>query len=202
MLFVSTIVLGSKMISQNFKPIPGYESFYEASSCGKIRSIRYNKILKVEKRINNNGYYSFCTCIDGIVKTHMVHRIIAETFLGPPNGRVVNHKDGDKKNNSIENLEWVTYSQNNIHAYKIGLLKPYDRCGDRNPNSKLSSENILEIIRLRKSGIAQKEIAAIFSIRQGHVSKILIKNGIRSKKSRGEKCNRLKSLNIASVCIS
>ena len=69
--------------------------------------------------------------------TLLAHRVIAETLIeNKENKPEVNHKDGNKKNNHPSNLEWVTRSENNLHAYSTGLLTPYDRRGDKNPNYK------------------------------------------------------------------
>jgi hypothetical protein len=74
----------------------------------------------------------------------MVHRIIAEAFVSRiENKNVVNHKDGNKKNNTLLNLEWCTQSENCIHASKIGLLS--DKKGEKHPKSKLTNEDVLTI---------------------------------------------------------
>lgn len=98
------------------KDIPGYEGIYRASSSGKIYSIRTWK-----ERVTINSIYLTITLSNkGINKMFTVHSLIALTFLGDrPHGMHINHKDGNKHNNNIENLEYVTRSENSKHAYRV-----------------------------------------------------------------------------------
>ena len=74
-------------------------------------------------------------------KNRNVHRVIAETFIPNPNNLpCVNHKDGNKLNNSIDNLEWCTYSENTIHAYQTGLEQK--NCGENHHSHKLTKEDV------------------------------------------------------------
>jgi hypothetical protein len=72
------------------------------------------------------GYFRVQLWSGGFVKHHLVHRLVANAFITNPDGKPqVNHIDGNKKNNNVENLEWVTQSENQIHAYKLGLQKGF-----------------------------------------------------------------------------
>lgn len=120
--------------SENYKPIKGYEGLYEVSNFGNIRSVtrkyevfskrgglqtrtRYGRIIK--PRLQNSGYKIVWLSKNGIVKAYTVHRIVANTFIeNPKNLYCVNHKDGDKTNNKVSNLEWCSSSENLIHAYE------------------------------------------------------------------------------------
>ena len=74
----------------------------------------------------NTGYERVGLRKKGVQKGHYVHRLVAEAFLTPEPGRpFVNHKDGNKANNNLENLEWCTQSENQIHAYQLGLQKSH-----------------------------------------------------------------------------
>lgn len=126
-------------MSKAWKDIPGYEGIYEASTAGEIRtalgkttwSSRYNKprvwqqrvlkpkITKPKNRTRRDARVNLYK--DGEVKTHLVARLIAETFLGSPNGMTVNHKDGNPLNNEVSNLEWITGIENTRHANRTGL---------------------------------------------------------------------------------
>lgn len=104
-------------------PIPNFEGLYFASRCGDIYGVRG----KLKGYVNNNGY----KCVDLYdinSKRHklIVHRLVAITFLDNPlNKATVNHIDGVKLNNAVDNLEWATYSENILHARKTGL-SPYN----------------------------------------------------------------------------
>ena len=90
------------------------------------------------------------------------HKLVAEAFIPNPEGKSqVNHIDGDKLNNKVSNLEWVTPSENCRHAFRIGL-----ECnkGDRHPQAKLNSEQVVNIRRLRGAGYTSKEIKSILSL--------------------------------------
>lgn len=113
---------------EKWKPIPGYEGIYEASTLGKIKSLKpgvfYGRIMKqsVNKR---NGYCYVCLSKNGKAKNVRVHKYIALTFLenNDSSKTQINHLDGDKTNNKIENLEYCTGKENMHHAYKTGLEK-------------------------------------------------------------------------------
>lgn len=110
-----------------WKQIPGYEGLYEVSSDGEVRSNKRattsGKILKqyVSKR---NGYCYVCLSKDNKATTKRVHGLVASAFFGERvEGSQINHKDGNKRNNRVENLEYCTQSENMRHAYKMGLEK-------------------------------------------------------------------------------
>ena len=103
-----------------WKDIPGYENKYRISNLGRVYSSCSNKILYQWKM--RNGYYSVGLSEHGKVHTTLVHRLVAEAFLPNPDKLpCVNHIDGDKTNNNVDNLEWCTSKENNQHAYKNNL---------------------------------------------------------------------------------
>lgn len=105
-----------------WKTFKGYENCYEVSNMGRIRSLRTGNIIK--QRANSLGYLSVSLKKDRKSKEYRVNRLVALTFLdNPENKPEVNHKDGNKKNNCITNLEWVTHKENMIHARKNNLIK-------------------------------------------------------------------------------
>lgn len=105
-----------------WKPIEGYESLYEVSNTGKIRSLcgRYGKNKILKQCIGSRGYLLVTLCDRKSQKTVNVHRIVAEAFLpNPDNLPCVNHKDENRKNNNVENLEWCSYYHNNIYGSRL-----------------------------------------------------------------------------------
>lgn len=95
-----------------WRPIPGYEGFYEVSTSGQIRSVyRYRKVLK--PMVSNTGYERVDLFKKRVRKQFSVHRLVALTFIDNPDGKpYVNHKDENKTNNSVDNLEWVSHVEN------------------------------------------------------------------------------------------
>lgn len=125
----------------------GYEDRYSITEDGQVWSKLSKKFLSLHKTAS--GYLTFATKIggrDGVPKCFKVHRLVAEAYIpNPENKPHINHKDGNKENNSASNLEWVTTSENMRHAYATGLNEA--RKGFDNPKSKLSKDDIAEIRR-------------------------------------------------------
>lgn len=103
-------------MEETWKDVNGFEGLYKVSSYGKIFSIKANKILKT--CVSNKGYELVCLRgFNGKRKQHTVHRIVALSFLSNPNDYpIINHKDEDKLNNCVDNLEWCSYSYNNTYG--------------------------------------------------------------------------------------
>ena len=140
-----------------WKDIPGYEGLYQASNLGKIRSIyRYKKILKQYK---NYGYLHVQLFKNKKQKYSRVHRLVAQTFIpNCENKPYVNHKDGNKQNNCVDNLEWCTAKENTHHALENGLLviekgiknPMYGRYGINNNHSRKVNQYSLDNILIKK----------------------------------------------------
>ena len=117
------------------KNIEGYDGIYQVSECGKVYSKRFSKTIEMKQPITNHGYFQTGLTKNGVRKFWSVHRLVAMQFIqNPENKPCVNHIDGVKTNNLVENLEWCTYSENMQHAFDIGLKK--QKKGSENKKSK------------------------------------------------------------------
>lgn len=108
--------------NETFKDIIGFEGLYQISNQGRVKSLYTNKILKLS--LGGRGYYLVKLAKNGIKKTFSVHRLVIKQFIpNPDNKGDVNHINGIKTDNRIENLEWMTRSENMLHScYTLGSL--------------------------------------------------------------------------------
>lgn len=110
-------------------PIIGYEGLYEISDTGKVKSFQRNKERILPPQLNIDKYFYIELSCYGVVKYHMISRLVAKAFIpNPENKPQVNHMDGNKQNNHWSNLEWCTQSENIQHAQRTGL-KPMVTAG-------------------------------------------------------------------------
>lgn len=103
------------------------DGVYEVSDDGCVRRVVAGKGARagwpIKQSIATTGYPVVSICIGGKRKVIHIHALVAEAFIGPrPHGLMVNHKDGDKANNHLGNLEYVTRAENTRHAYQLGLI--------------------------------------------------------------------------------
>ena len=154
-----------------FEKIPSNIN-YEINKVGNIRNCKTLRPIKC--RINKKGYYVVTVRENNNTKIRRVHRLIAETFIpNPENKPQVNHLDGNKLNNGINNLEWATCIENITHAISNGL---YNNFGERNGNSKLKKEEIPCIKELIKNGKNIQDIAITYNVSRSAIN--MIKQGV------------------------
>lgn len=144
--------------------INGIETDYVISNKGRV----FTKNGEREKatELNKNGYVKIALQIDKKAKLISVHRAVYESFVGDiPMGMQINHKNGNKLDNSIENLEVVTPSENIQHAWRTGLSKKQFRVGTANPNCDHTEQEAIEVYTLLKtSNLKHKEIAELLNL--------------------------------------
>lgn len=160
------------------KDIKGYEGLYAITKdgrvwrykrrlelpCGIIRTYSA-KFIKMSLR-DKKSYLAVHLRDDKTAKTFAVHRLVAQTFIPNPRDKPeVNHRDGNKTNNNVDNLEWATGEENSEHARDIGLIKR----GEKHHNCRLTNADVLRIRQYRKSGFTGRKIASLFSISITHV---------------------------------
>ena len=126
-----------------WKDIPNYFDKYQISNFGNVKSTNYKSTKKeriMKPTINSSGYYKIELYKNGKSNIYYVHRLVALVFIpNPENKTQINHIDGNKTNNNVSNLEWVSVSENQIHAINLNLRERSPmtgRTGKQNPNSK------------------------------------------------------------------
>ena len=166
-----------------WKSIPGYAGVYDVSSDGQVRSTYRpvcNKGVPTRRMTGGKlmrlttmpaGYIYVNFSVDGVRRMHAVHRLVAMAFIGPiPDDMTVNHKDGLKSNNAVENLEIVSHADNLEHAVGMGLRKVKRQ---DNPNSKLTVRQVNRIKRLLALDVlSHREIGAMFGVKGPAIWKI------------------------------
>jgi len=121
--------------------------YYDITPEGEVVSLRTNKKLKKRKGNGQGNYLSVCLSINGVKKDKLIHRLVAEKYIpNPDNLPEINHKDKDKTNNHVSNLEWCSRSDNNIHCRGKSLQLVKDKVGMWFPTLK-SAATFLKVNR-------------------------------------------------------
>lgn len=121
------LLYNSNMKKEEWKPVVGYEGLYEVSSYGKVRSLNFRRTKKCSElaQFNSGGYKMVHLTKNGIMASPKVHRLVAQAFIpNPENKPEVNHENGDKTKNTVDNLSWVTRGENQQHKYQILKISP------------------------------------------------------------------------------
>jgi hypothetical protein len=165
-----------------WKDVPGYEEIYQVSNLGNVKSIDHyckgrvgsgkqtGRTLK--QHICYKGYSRVRLYLNKKSFTTGAHRLVAIAFIpNPLNLPQVNHINGIKADNKVENLEWCTNQYNQIHAVKNGLCNP-NTC-EKHHMSKLKNEDVLKVRELHRIGFKNSELAKDYDISQTAMSNIL-----------------------------
>lgn len=172
------------MREEIWKAVPGYEGRYEASTLGRLTSMARTALrsdgdrISYDKKIlsgymNGSGYWCYKMSNDNSSVTMTRARVMAMTFIGPVDGMVVNHRDGCRLNDTIENIEICTQSQNLLHARDVLNVS----CGEKRYNAKLKESQIMVIVAFSALGFSANSIARHFGVGGESVRRIL--NGER-----------------------
>ena len=164
---------------EDWTDVGGYEGIYEVSSFGNIRSKSrivafkaggkhksYNRMFKgvyLKPGLDERGYRHISLARDGVSKTKKICGLVAKAFIRNPfHYPEVNHQDGDKTNDNISNLEWVTSSENKLHALRNGLKIPAK--GVKIATAKLNDNKVREIRKLKREGYSYSELSRLFGV--------------------------------------
>jgi len=159
-----------------YKIIISTNGRYEINNNGDIRSTKTKQKMHQSKA--GAGYLRINAWINKKHITKYVHRLVAEIFIGScPNNMEVNHIDGNKLNNNVSNIEYISHSENLKHAIKIGIRKPSHisrNVGENHGLSKLTNNDVIEMRRLWDTGnYTQSELSKTFGINFRRVSCIV-----------------------------
>ena len=153
--------------------VVGYDGLYSIDEDGRVWSHTTNKFISVVKNKRHNGYVEVTLWKNNKRKTFRLHRLVAIAFIPNPNNLPeVNHKNGDKSDNRVSNLEWVSPSENVKHAYSTGLKEPMS-C-DKNGMHKLKWGEVTRIRELYKTGeFGYGRLAKMFNVSKSNISFIV-----------------------------
>jgi len=161
-----------------WRHVPGYEGLYMVNNYGEIMRCKFRQAnmltggesvfpsLVVRQKVAKNGYHCVTLCKSGERKMWLVHRLVAKAFLGAEDndGMQVNHIDGNKSNNSVNNLELVTAKENTRHAFLTGLR-----------TRKVDESVLSDIITRYLHGESQRSIARLYKIHYQTVNEYISK---------------------------
>lgn len=186
-------------MEEKWKDIINYEGYYQISNFGNIRSldrkIRFNKGYSIKKGkmlnpiLNKKGYYKVSLSKNQKEKRFFIHRLVAIHFIeNPLSKEQVNHKDGNKKNNRADNLEWCTNLENQRHAIKNGLIDNEQRIQqainmgiiNRKPVAQYTKEG-----NLIKEYVSIKEASILTGINSRNICNCLSPNQPKNKSAGG-----------------
>ena len=190
------------MEQEQWKPIQEFNGEYEVSNLGRVRSMKryYGVVGRImPQTIQRKGYYAVTLWMNNKAYCRKVHRLVIEAFTPNPDSLpCINHIDGNKLNNHIDNLEWCTYQQNMQHAVRTGLTHPHQwtdeerkQISERNKGQRVSDEQRAKLSAAMK-GRPRPDVSAR---QKGKApSRKAIEASIATRKAKAEERKRLKAL--------
>ena len=158
-----------------WRDVVGFEGLYRISNFGRVNSLRWAGGRIMKPKISNFGYPCLTLFKDGKKFFTAVHLLVARAFVPNPDGKpVVHHRDNNPENPRADNLEWVTYSENEYYAFQSGRKK--GMFGEENPGAKLSNEDVRQILELYVEGdknFGGKALAEKFGVTPASISNII-----------------------------
>lgn len=166
------------MSEEIWKPILGYEDYYEVSNLGRVKRIKYGQGVRpyniLTLQMNTTKYLQIFLTVNGKSKSHKVHKLVAEAFLGPrPSGLDINHRNGIRTDNRIENLEYVTRSENERHAYDV--LGKKCASGEAAGNTRYTEKDVKNIRRRYLQGEKKSDLAREYGMSHNNITSIIIR---------------------------
>ncbi len=164
--------------TEEWRDIVGWEGIYAVSDLGRFKRITQTQIAPAGRLLKpslySNGYTWVRLRYRGRVAALTAHHAVMAAFVGPRLPKMqVNHKDGNRDNNVLTNLEYLTCSENHLHAFRVLGRKCSARDGELNSHARLTAAQVNEIRALYRSGMRQVDIAARYDVTQVHISSII-----------------------------
>lgn len=157
--------------NEEWRPVPGFERVYEVSNLGRVRSLKFGKKKTMVGGFTRAGYRKVTFLLDGEQTTHLVHRLVVDAFLPhDPARQQTNHKNGNKADNRLENLERASPSDNRRHA--LDVLKVTIHRGSSHSATHLVERDVITMRQMERDGWSHRDIARRFAVSHGAVQAI------------------------------
>lgn len=169
--FLPDFLILVNMDKEIWKDIDGYDGLYQVSNLGNVRSFKRGKLRIMAFSTNKYGYHKI-TLHDNKVKKHTtIHQLVAKAFIpNPENKPQVNHINGIRNDNRLENLEWCTAKENTNHSIEILNSR---KIGEHHSCSILDTKTVLLIVDLDKKGFLIKEISNITGVKSSTINNVI-----------------------------